>query len=792
MCEVKAGTEHYVFISHSTKNAAVADLICHRLEEAGIRCWIAPRDIHTTDWADSIMEGLSRCDVFVIIVSEDSIWSAEVTKEVTQATGICDYILPFKVDSADLNPRMKYHLGPCHWLDATTPPLEQRVQELLQRIQNLSAEDNVYLNTFRKKLKQNIEQHLPKRTFTGRDSELDEIAERLQEEHVLFLQGMGGIGKSEIAKAYARKYSDRYDTVLFIGYHGSIMDTICGNEFEIDNFAAWDPKTESREAFFERKMRTLRELTNEFTLVILDNYDVSDDEYFDELADLPFHLLVTTRVEHYEYYPTMIVGPIADHQKALELFRKSSGPVRPADLEKVTELLEMVAWHTMTIELLARQMRASHRSAQEMMDILGRGAMRDELKESVSQDRTEKLSAASYIRSLFRMEDLSDEERRILINMTMVPFTGIDLRLFRDIMQLDSFDEVNELTDHSWLTLDRETDVLSMHPVIAEVVREEFRPDADSCRDYIIGLDREVGSLWPMDLEERERLWPLYDTLLTRLTEWPELPEELYDAVVQAPSNAWICSRYETSIRMGHWLLDYTRAHFPDDQKKIGMAASLLGGDYYNSGDQINAEPYYETGLESQLAAITEESSDADWGNLARAYQQVARCARYAGNYEKSEKLFLKSLDINESRNVFMYYGAGLLETSELYVLTGDYEKALGYAAKSVDLIDRLGTRPDTAIALKQEGKCLTAMGRYDEAEDRLNRALALSLEYNGERHRQTFTAKEAMADLKFAMGDTEGAAEIYTQLQLEMERDFGEDNPSVRELKEKAGRMKP
>ena len=102
--------EHLVFISHSSTNAPVAQLICHRLEEQGIRCWIAPRDIHTTDWADSIMEGLSKSDVFVIIVSEESIWSGEVTKEVTQATSVCEFILPFKVDNAELNPRMKYHL----------------------------------------------------------------------------------------------------------------------------------------------------------------------------------------------------------------------------------------------------------------------------------------------------------------------------------------------------------------------------------------------------------------------------------------------------------------------------------------------------------------------------------------------------------------------------------------------------------------------------------------------------------------------------------------------------------
>ena len=36
---------HDVFISHSSKDKQTADAICHYLEQNGIRCWIAPRDI---------------------------------------------------------------------------------------------------------------------------------------------------------------------------------------------------------------------------------------------------------------------------------------------------------------------------------------------------------------------------------------------------------------------------------------------------------------------------------------------------------------------------------------------------------------------------------------------------------------------------------------------------------------------------------------------------------------------------------------------------------------------------
>ena len=782
-------TEHYVLISHSTQNAAVANLICHRLEEAGIRCWIAPRDIHTIDWADSIMEALKMIDVFVLVMSGESLVSREVEKEVARATDICEYILPFRVDNTEVNDTMQYHLGPFHWMDATTPPLEQRVQELVSRIQRLPGDDDDNRNTGRRKLVSTPIHTRP--LFMGREAEIEEIAEKLKEDHILFLHGMGGIGKSELAKGYAEKYADRYTATVFAGYRGSLMDTICGDDLAIENFAPWNTESETREAFYQRKMETLRTITNEQTLLILDNYDVDSDPQFEDLAGMPFHLIVTSRNDHSDY-ADLQVGPISDREKVLELFRKCYGrPVRPAEEENVRALLEMVAYHTITVELLAKQMSASRASAAQMMDALGNACMNRRMKEKVSYGTQVRAgSAADYIHGLFSMETLSDEEKKILICMTAVPFTGIDTRLFADIMELETFDSINALIAHSWLTEDLDTGRLMMHPVISEVIREEYQPTARDCADYITGLDREVHSLWPKTREERNELWPLYDALLARLTEWPEVPEELWDAIVQAPSNAWICSRYELSIKMGHWLLDYTRAHFPDDQQKIGFAASLLGGDYHNSGDDMHAEPYYELGLEAQLAAAGEDNTELDWANLARSYQQVARCARYAGDHEKSRVYFEKGLEINESRGVLMYYGAGLMELGSLYEDMGEYEKALGYLDRAEDALRERGSGADVACVLTDRAICLTALGRYDEAMPAAEESVRLNLEYNGENNRQTFRAREAMADLKCALGEKEEAVRLYTELELEITRDFGEKHPFVAKLKEKRARI--
>ena len=70
--------KHLIFISYASQDYAVAQLICHRLEEDGVRCWIAPRDILHGDWAGEIMAALDRADVCIVVVGEHSAHSPEV------------------------------------------------------------------------------------------------------------------------------------------------------------------------------------------------------------------------------------------------------------------------------------------------------------------------------------------------------------------------------------------------------------------------------------------------------------------------------------------------------------------------------------------------------------------------------------------------------------------------------------------------------------------------------------------------------------------------------------------
>ena len=86
---------HDVFISHSNSDRAVAGAMCSRLEQAGVRCWIAPRDVRPgRNWGSEIIRGLDNAKVMIVVLSASSNRSRPVIKEVERAFARGIVIIP--------------------------------------------------------------------------------------------------------------------------------------------------------------------------------------------------------------------------------------------------------------------------------------------------------------------------------------------------------------------------------------------------------------------------------------------------------------------------------------------------------------------------------------------------------------------------------------------------------------------------------------------------------------------------------------------------------------------------
>jgi hypothetical protein len=122
---------HDVFISYSAKDKTTADGVCATLETKGIRCWIAPRDILPgMDWGEAIIEAINGSRVIVLVFSSNANDSQQIKREVERAVSKGLPIIPLRIENVAPARSLEYFIGPVHWLDALTPPLEKHLQSL--------------------------------------------------------------------------------------------------------------------------------------------------------------------------------------------------------------------------------------------------------------------------------------------------------------------------------------------------------------------------------------------------------------------------------------------------------------------------------------------------------------------------------------------------------------------------------------------------------------------------------------------------------------------------------------
>ncbi len=123
---------HDVFISYSSKDQKVVEGFSHYLEENGIRCWIAYRDIPIgSDWATYIPPAIKECRVMIYVHSENSNVSEEIDREIALCLRHNHPILPFRLAGCDYQGAKAYHLVSLNWIDAFPAP-EQYFGKLLE------------------------------------------------------------------------------------------------------------------------------------------------------------------------------------------------------------------------------------------------------------------------------------------------------------------------------------------------------------------------------------------------------------------------------------------------------------------------------------------------------------------------------------------------------------------------------------------------------------------------------------------------------------------------------------
>lgn len=136
--------ERDVFICHRTAepDQDIADAICTRLEERGLRCWIAPRNIlaGSQNYERDILKGVESCRLFLLVSGFKSIYSADCEMELKAAVLADKALYSYKIDDTPYDGAFSRALDKVQWLDASDDPYSH-LEQLVIDVKGILARD---------------------------------------------------------------------------------------------------------------------------------------------------------------------------------------------------------------------------------------------------------------------------------------------------------------------------------------------------------------------------------------------------------------------------------------------------------------------------------------------------------------------------------------------------------------------------------------------------------------------------------------------------------------------------
>src|SRR2546421_2707460 len=127
-----------VFISHSAQDKKVSETICAALEQSGIQCWVAPRDVRPgKSFPGEITRAIQQSKVMLLIFSRHSNISEQVLREVQLAVDSHLPIVRLRIEDVPLSDDLRYYLSTPHWLDALSHPVSKHIPAVASAIKEL-------------------------------------------------------------------------------------------------------------------------------------------------------------------------------------------------------------------------------------------------------------------------------------------------------------------------------------------------------------------------------------------------------------------------------------------------------------------------------------------------------------------------------------------------------------------------------------------------------------------------------------------------------------------------------
>lgn len=558
--------------------------------------------------------------------------------------------------------------------------------------------------------------------FCGRNQELSTLHELISEKRIIFLQGIAGIGKSELAKAYARAYRKDYTNILYLTYSGDLRQDIIDLDF-VD-----DLPEDTEEDRFRKHNRFLRSL-KEDTLLIIDNFNTTagKDAFFSVLLKYRCRILFTTR-SRFDNYASFNLGEISDPDALLSLMGYFySDAKRKQSILK--QIIQTVHSHTLAVELSARLLETGILEPQELLarlqvekSALGATDTIDIVKDGQSR----KATYYEHIHTLFSLYRLSEEELNIMRGLIFVPVSGVSGRLYANWMKLSDMNRINDLIEKGFVQTQSGRQI-SLHPMIQEVAIDETRPSVNNSAVLLDSLQT-ICLLHGHDVTWYKPLFLTIENIIREIADdnTPAYLSFLEDVFPYMEKYHYTAGMELIIGKLSGLLTDETVGRSTD-------RAILLD---YRAACEEKTEKAIK--LEKEAIALIPEISEENAHLVSNLYSNLGGLYKKAGKRDLAQQAMEQGLRILEQYDL-LYYHDSIAQTANYAVLLtemGQPEKGLSALKKLSRMIRDLNSDQTMDYATVQEaigGICL-ATGDIRQATTHFKKALAIyEAVHNGE-----------------------------------------------------------
>jgi tetratricopeptide (TPR) repeat protein len=643
----------------------------------------------------------------------------------------------------------------------------------------------------------------PNPFFTGQEEIIAQLERALKAGKVggltqpTGLKGMGGIGKTEVALAYAFKRALDYKEAHFV-VADSLASLESGLARIVQPVGAPDPTGDQVAAEKQKALRHLSTLGSR-ALVIFDNVDdiVKTKEFQEVLASLPqSHILITCRHSDMGSISAVPVEKMDEGTGALFVLRhglgsETEGPwqrgdFRHQDWEEALGLSRDLDGLPLALHHAGAMIRGEGISVKRAREIYrsNRRRLLENRGDSVSASHPDSI----WVTTVTAWENLKQRDEAAAELLVCCAFLFPDLipeSLFTTegaikprppLAGSPSFDRHRPAGLRPGLVdSKRGEEVLVMHRVV-QAILQDLQPDikertmeiGNSCTNYFY-----TSGFFRLSVSQAEHVMAIWHRLAQ-----PHSQGSLFCQNNLAAAY-WAMGRNQEALELEIETLRIRRETFGEKHPDTLISQSNLAATYMAMGRIQEALELQEHALSFSRETLGERHPDTltSQNNLAGTYSAMGR------NQEALElhidTLRIRRETLGEEHSSTLTSQNNLAET---YRAMGRIQEALELQEHALSISrEALGERhPDTLTRQNNLASTYWAMGRNQEALDLEEDTLRIIKETLGERHPNTLTSQNNLAETYKAMGRIQEALELNKSTLRIRREALGEKHPDT------------